>query len=152
KLSLAADAHVRLVVLRDLHQEILKPGAEATIRRKGCEPAEAVGKREDEMLMPFVRIPKGTFYKGWRRIALDGGRVDAKEGVKTTIPEDFELAVHPVTQGQWEALMHYNPSWFARLGSGHRVVTKVSDEELKLFPVENVTVGDAEVFIDRLNK
>ena len=42
RLSLAADAQVQLVVLSDLHKERLRPGTEATVRRKGCEPADAV--------------------------------------------------------------------------------------------------------------
>src|SRR5262249_3686413 len=41
RLSLADNAQVRLVVLSDLHQEWLRPGREATVRRKGCEPAGA---------------------------------------------------------------------------------------------------------------
>ena len=35
--------------------------------------------------MTFVRLPKGTFYMGW-----DG----EKNGEKTEIKEDFEIAVH----------------------------------------------------------
>ena len=67
--------------------------------------------------MTFVRLPKGTFYMGW-----DGKPGSAKE---TEIKEDFEIALHDVTQGQWEAIMGNNPSWFSRgerrqeLGSGH---------------------------------
>jgi hypothetical protein len=34
--------------------------------------------------------------------------------VKTEIEEDFEIAVHDVTQGQWEAVMGNNPSFFSR--------------------------------------
>ncbi len=37
RLALAADAQVQLVFLSDLHKERLKPGKEATIRRKGCD-------------------------------------------------------------------------------------------------------------------
>jgi predicted Ser/Thr protein kinase len=48
RLSLADNAQVRLVVLSDLHQERLRPGSEATVRRKGCEPAEAVSERGED--------------------------------------------------------------------------------------------------------
>ena len=95
-LTLAADAEVKLVFLSDLHQERLKPGRETTVGRKGCEPADAVLERDDSILMTFVRLPKGTFYMGWE------GRKDVKferKGVKTEIKEDFEIAVHDVTQG-----------------------------------------------------
>ena len=116
RLSLAADAHVQLVFLSDLHKERLKPGREVTIGRKGCEPADAVRERADDVLMTFVRLPKGTFYMGW-----NGKTGSAK---KTEIKEDFEIAVHDVTQGQWQAVMGENPSYFSRgtaagTGSGH---------------------------------
>src|SRR5262249_21798778 len=100
RLSLSADAGAQLVFLSELHKERLKPGREATIDSKGCEPADAVLERDDSILMTFVRLPKGTSYMGW-----DG----QKKGAKTPIKEDFEIAVHDVTQGQWQAVMGNNP-------------------------------------------
>jgi len=38
RLSLGADAQVQLVILSDWHKERLRPGTEATVRRKCCEP------------------------------------------------------------------------------------------------------------------
>ena len=52
--------------------------------------------------MKFVKLPKATFYMGW-----DG---DKKKGVKTEIKLDFEIAIHTVTQGQWQELIGKNPS------------------------------------------
>jgi formylglycine-generating enzyme required for sulfatase activity len=141
RLTLAKDAGVQLVILSDLHKERLKPETEATVRRKGCEPADAVGECGDDVLMTFVRLPKGTFYMGWD----DGG------GIETEIKNDFEIAVHAVTQGQWQAVMGDNPSWFSRFGGGRNEVKNISDEELKLFPVENVSWDDAQKFIKKLN-
>jgi formylglycine-generating enzyme required for sulfatase activity len=143
RLTLGEDGHVRLVALADLHQERLRPGREATVGRKGCEPADAVTERTDDVLMTFVRLPKGTFYMGW------GGE---KRGAKTTIPEDFEIAVHDVTQSQWQAVMGENPSYFSRFGGGRNEVKTLSEEELKLFPVEGVSWDDAQEFIRRLNE
>jgi formylglycine-generating enzyme required for sulfatase activity len=114
-----------------------------TIRRKGCEPANAVRERDADILMTFVRLPKGTFYMGW-----DG----AKKGVKTEIKEDFEIAVHDVTQGQWQAVMGDNPSSFSRFGGARKDVKDISDEELKLFPIETVSWDDAQEFIKKLNE
>jgi formylglycine-generating enzyme required for sulfatase activity len=142
RLSLAADAHVRLVVLSDLHQEWLAPEREATVVCQGCVPAEAVGRRSQDIMMPFVRLPKGTFFMG------GGG---GKAGKKTEIKEDFEIAVYAVTQGQWQALMGNNPSAFARQGSNQGSVSGISEEELKLFPVESVSWDDAQEFIKKLN-
>jgi formylglycine-generating enzyme required for sulfatase activity len=143
RLGLGADAEVLLVSLSDLHKERLKPNREVTIRRKGCEPADAVLERNDSVLMTFVPLPKGTFYLGW-----DGN----KKGVKTEIKEVFEIAVHAVTQGQWEAVMGENPSYFSRFGRGRGSVMDVADEELKLFPVEQVSWQDTQEFIRKLNE
>jgi formylglycine-generating enzyme required for sulfatase activity len=143
RLTLGEDGQVRLVVLSDLHQEWLRPGREATVGRKGCEPADAVTKPTDDVPMTFVRLPKGTFFMGW-----DG----QKKGVRTAIPEDFEIAVHDVTQGQWQALMGKNPSHFSRFGAGRNEVKTLSDEELKLLPVESASWDDAQEFIRRLNE
>jgi formylglycine-generating enzyme required for sulfatase activity len=148
-LSLAADAHVQLVFLSDLHKERLKPGREVTIDFKGCQPADAVLERDSSVLMTFVRLPKGTFYMGW---GLDDPKGGFTKGVKTEIKEDFEIAVHHVTQGQWEAIMGNNPSHFSRKGHGRDSVLDISDEELKLFPVERVSWNDVQEFIKKLNE
>jgi formylglycine-generating enzyme required for sulfatase activity/tRNA A-37 threonylcarbamoyl transferase component Bud32 len=143
RLSLAADARVQLVFLSDFHKERLNPGREVTVEEKGCAPAAAVLERDDSVLMTFVHLPKGTFYMGW-----DG----QKKGVKTQIKEDFEIAVHDVTQGQWQAVMGNNPSSFSRKGNDRKAVLDISDEELKLFPVEMVSWDDAQEFIKKLNE
>jgi formylglycine-generating enzyme required for sulfatase activity len=143
RLTLSADAQVQLVFLSDLHKERLKPGREVSIDFKGCVPADALLERDDSVLMTFVRLPKGTFYMGW-----DG----RKKGVKTKIPEDFEIAVHDVTQGQWEAVMGNNPIWFSRKGEGWESLPDISNEELRLFPVEMVSWDDAQEFIKKLNE
>jgi formylglycine-generating enzyme required for sulfatase activity len=147
RLSLGTNARAQLVILSDLHKERLRPGAEATVRRKGCEPAAAVSGRARDLVMTFVRLPKGTFYMGWGSFDSPGTK-----GVKTEIPEDFEIAVHDVTQGQWLTVMGENPSYFSRFGTGRKLVKDISDEELKLFPVETVSWDDAQEFIRKLNE
>jgi formylglycine-generating enzyme required for sulfatase activity len=144
RLILAADGQVQLVFLSELHKERLKPGREVTIDSTGCEPADAVLERDSSVPMTFVRLRKGTFYMGW-----DGGEGSAK---KTEIKEDFEIAVHDVTQSQWEAVMGNNPSWFSRQGNGRDNVVDISDEELKLFPVESVSWNDVQEFLKKLNE
>jgi formylglycine-generating enzyme required for sulfatase activity len=144
RLRLGADAQAQLVFLSDLHKERLKSAREVTVRRKGCEPAEAVRERDPGVLMTFVRLRKGTFYMGW-----NGTKGSAR---KTEIKEDFEIAVHDVTQGQWEAVMGNNPSHFSRKGNGRTAVRDISDQELKLFPVETVSWNDAQEFIQKLNE
>jgi formylglycine-generating enzyme required for sulfatase activity len=144
RLRLGTDGHVRLVVLSDLHQERLRPGHEATVRRKGCEPADAIRQRSADVLMTFVRLPKATFYMGEDDLFKRKGR-------PTPIKEDFEIAVHDVTQGQWQAIMGENPSYFSRFGGGRKEVKSISDEELKLFPVEAVLSNEVQEFLKKLN-
>jgi len=93
--------------------------------------------------MKFVPLPKGTFYMGW-----NGKPGSAK---KTEIKADFEIAVHTVTQGQWQELMGNNPSKFSRNGEYKNQVDKIKDEELQQFPVECVSWNDAQKFIKKLN-
>jgi serine/threonine protein kinase/formylglycine-generating enzyme required for sulfatase activity len=140
-LALAADARVQLVFLADFHKERLKPGSEATVDWNGCEPAGAVLERDDSVLMTFVRLPKGTFYMGY-----DG----KKQGVKTEIKEDFEIAAHDVTQGQWELVMGGNPSHHSPERA--RAGKDISNEELRLFPVEMVSWDEAQEFVKKLNE
>jgi formylglycine-generating enzyme required for sulfatase activity len=98
--------------------------------------------------MTFVRLPKGTFYMGWG----SDEKGTSQKGVATEIKEDFEIAVHDVTQGQWQAVMGENHSYFSRFGAGWNAVKNISDEELKLFPVEQVSWPDAQEFIKKLNE
>jgi formylglycine-generating enzyme required for sulfatase activity len=107
----------------------------------GCNKNEA--SKDGLLGMKFVPLPKGTFYMG------GGG---GKAGKKTEIKEDFEIAVHPVTQGQWQELMGNNPSWFSRRGGGKQEVKDIKDEELKQFPVETVSWDDVQEFVKKLNE
>ena len=107
-------------------------------------PAEPGKPREGPLGMKFVKLPKATFYMGW-----DG---DKKKGVKTEIKEDFEIAIHTVTQGQWQEVMGKNPSWFSRDGGGKDQVKDIKDEDLKHFPVERVSWEEALEFIKKLNE
>ena len=45
-----------------------------------------------------------------------------------------------------------NPSWFRPDGGGSAFIKDVSDEELKLFPVEQVSWDDVQQFIQKLNE
>jgi formylglycine-generating enzyme required for sulfatase activity len=106
--------------------------------------AEPPKPKDGPQGMKFVPLPKGTFYMGW-----DGTKGSAK---KTEIKEDFEMAVHTVTQGQWQAVMGKNPSRFSRDGGGKDKVKDIKDEDLKQFPVENVSWEDCQEFIKKLNE
>jgi len=108
--------------------------------------AEPPKPKDGPQGLKFVPLPKGTFYMGW-----NGTKGSAK---KTEINEDFEIAVYTVTQGQWQALMGTNPSFWSRngKGKGKDKVKDVKDEELKLFPVESVSWEDCQEFLKKLNE
>jgi len=112
-----------------------------TTNSAGAEPPKP---KDGPLGMKFVPLPKGTTYLGW-----DGTKGSAK---KTEIKEDFEIAIHTVTQGQWQAVMGENPSWFSRDGKGKDKVKDIKDEELKHFPVEKVSWDDCHAFIKKLNE
>jgi formylglycine-generating enzyme required for sulfatase activity len=68
-----------------------------------------------------------------------------------TVPRDFYLGAYEVTQGQWQAVMGTNPSYFSRTGGGADTVKSFSDADLKQFPVECVSWGDVKEFLKQLN-
>ena len=45
-----------------------------SIDYRGCEPGDAVLERDASVPMTFVRLPKGTFYMGWKIVILLAGR------------------------------------------------------------------------------
>jgi formylglycine-generating enzyme required for sulfatase activity len=100
--------------------------------------------QEDPLIagMKFVHVPKGMFW-----MSKDGKNAQ----VQVAIKEDFELAAYTVTQEQWQAVMGDNPSYFSRNGKGKEQVKDVSDEDLKRFPVENVSWNDVQAFLQKLN-
>jgi formylglycine-generating enzyme required for sulfatase activity len=116
-------------------------GAFSAVGARGL--AEPPKPKDGPLGMNFVPLPKGTFYMGW-----DG----KKKGVKTEIKEDFEIAIFTVTQRQWQEVMGKNPSYFSRDGQAKDRVKDIKDEDLKQFPVENVSWEDALEFIKRLNE
>jgi serine/threonine protein kinase len=101
--------------------------------------------------MTFVRLRKGTFYMGW-----DNTTKPPTKGVKTEIKEEFEIAVHTVTQGQWQALMGDNPSSFSRNSQNKDIVQVFSDEDLEKFPVDSVSwdmvAKGKDSFLGKLNE
>ena len=75
-----------------------------------------------------------------------------QNGEKTEIKEDFEIAIHTATQGQWQEVMGNNPSYFSRDGKEKDKVKDIKDEDLKQFPVENVSWDNAQEFLKKLNE
>ncbi len=106
--------------------------------------AQPAKPKDGPLGMKFVPLPKATFYMGWN---------DLKDSAKKTeIKDEFEIAIHTVTQGQWQEVMGNNPSWFSRDGNGKDDVKDIKVEDLKHFPVEMVSWNDTQQFIKKLNE
>jgi formylglycine-generating enzyme required for sulfatase activity len=120
-------------------------------------------KGKNSIGMEFKLIPKGKFTMG----ASKEDDKDAGDGEKpheVKIEQAFYLGKYEVTQGEWVALMKYNPSYFCpegKAGGGgtyavdpSRAQDKlkdVKDADLARFPVENVSYEEAQKFLDELN-
>jgi len=101
--------------------------------------AEAGPPREvrNSIGMEFVLIEPGTFQMG--SPATEPGRSKFEGPVhEVIISQPFYLGKYEVTQGQWQAVMRSNPSRFSNCGAK--------------CPVEVVSWGDAQRFIEALNR
>ena len=85
--------------------------------------------------MTFNLIPSGTFVMGSPTDEL--GRATDETQYTVTLSEPYYIQTTEVTQGQWEAVMGYNPSSFANCGQN--------------CPVEHISWEDATAFISALN-
>ncbi len=103
--------------------------------------------------MKFVRIPRGTTWMGGGSHVDPATREWKKRPPQQQVKIDYhyELAAYCVTQGQWQAVMGNNPSWFSRQGKGKDKVASIPDAELARFPVESVSWEDAQEFVKKFN-
>jgi len=101
----------------------------------GSAPAPGQTFKDCAECPEMVVIPAGRFLMGSR--LGEAGRF-ADEGPQrwVDVPR-FAMGKHEVTQGQWEAVMGSNPSWFKACGLD--------------CPVDNVSWSDAQEFARRLS-
>jgi formylglycine-generating enzyme required for sulfatase activity/serine/threonine protein kinase len=85
--------------------------------------------------MEFIYIAPASFFMG--SPSSEPGRDADERRHKVTLTTGYWLQATETTQGQWQALMGTNPSRFKDAGKDH--------------PVENVSYGDVQKFIERLN-
>ncbi|HEX5273625.1 MAG TPA: bifunctional serine/threonine-protein kinase/formylglycine-generating enzyme family protein [Gemmataceae bacterium] len=103
---------------------------------------------------PDTLLPEVTNSLGMRLVLVPGGAFwmgDRGQQARVQVPRDFYLGAYPVTQGQWQAVMGGNPSYFSRGRGGADEVKGLYDDELKQLPVEQVSWEDAREFLRRLN-
>jgi formylglycine-generating enzyme required for sulfatase activity len=124
-------------------------GREAdTVRRllgvPAPKPADRPGSvHRNSLGMEFAFVPRGTFWMS---------KDDKNAQRQVEIPQDFYMGVYPVTQGEWQALMGNNPSWFSRTGKSSELAKSVPDSDLMRYPVEGVSWDDCPEFLRRLNE
>jgi uncharacterized protein (TIGR02996 family) len=98
--------------------------------------------------MRLALIPPGVFLMGSPE--EEEGRSE-HEGpqYEVEITRPFYMGVFPVTQGQWQAVMGNNPSYFCASGhfSGKDRVKGMNTDD---FPVEQVSWKDAVIFLKKL--
>src|SRR5947209_20302497 len=96
----------------------------AALSASGLLPAQPGAKPGDTLIaeMKFIRVPKGTFWRGGGSYYDEANRQWKRRSPQeqVTIARGFEQAAYTVTQGQWQAVMGNNPSFFARQGLGKK--------------------------------
>jgi formylglycine-generating enzyme required for sulfatase activity len=102
----------------------------------GPEKTERAPRHKNSLGMEFVLVPRG---KAW----LGGGA--GRPGTEVEIGYDFYLGQYEVTQEEWERVLGLNPSTF-------KAVEGVPKEDLRRFPVEQVSWEDCQEFIKRVNE
>jgi len=94
------------------------------------------GDKTNSIGMDFVYIEPGTFMMGSPED--EPGRFSRETQHQVTLTQGYHMQTTPVTQGQWEAVMGDNPSYFDECGDD--------------CPVERVSWHDAQDFITALNQ
>ncbi len=113
---------------------------------------------ENSIKMKLVRIKPGKFKMGSPAEEKDRSTDEEQHDVEIT--KEFWLGIHEVTQGEFKAVMDYNPSYFSKAGEGkpgdkyeysqpaggkEKVPADTSD-----FPMENVSYAEAVEFCKKL--
>jgi len=108
--------------------------------------------RIDDGLRQLALVRYGLIRLACQEASLDLPARKGKLGDKVVeIPYDFYMGKYEVTQEEWKKITNSNPSHFSRTGGGKDVVKDISDEDLKRFPVEQVSWNEAQLFVEALN-
>ncbi len=97
--------------------------------------------------MRLCRIPAGSFQMGMTAEEILGVKKIPQRAI--SLSRGFLLGAYEVTQGEFEAVMETNPSWFSMAGGGSDAI---QDQDTKQFPVEQVSWFDAVRFCNKLSQ
>ena len=106
-----------------------------TVATIGFSSSNGSGGKSNTLGMKFFYIEPGAFMMGSPQD--EPGRDSNETQHKVTLTQGYYMQTTPVTQGQWEAVMEDNPSFFDECGDD--------------CPVEMVSWNDAQDFIAKLN-
>jgi uncharacterized protein (TIGR02996 family) len=98
----------------------------------------------------FAWIPPGSFHMG--SLAKEPGHQKNERRHRVTLTTGFWMAVHPVTQAQWQAILGTNPSNFSRTGRRSDRIEDVADAELENYPVDSISWNMAQEFCTRASQ
>ena len=114
--------------------------------------------------MQFILIPPGEFTMGSTPEEIEQALSNAgddkfrqdcinSEGPQHTVvlTRPFYIAIHEVTQEEYQAVMGINPSYFAKTGPNPQWAEKVADLDTTHHPVEGVSWNDAAEFCATLS-
>lgn len=116
--------------------------------------------------MKFVLIPPGEFTMGSTAVEIEQTlkQIDPKDSYwrecvkseapahKAVLTQPFYLAVHEVTQKEYESVIGINPSYFAKTGPDPYWIEKLTGIDTGKYPVEGVSWNDATEFCAQLSK
>ena len=104
--------------------------------RENSDISSEKSSHADSLGMEFVYIPPGIFMMGSPE--NEEGRFNDEFQHEVILTNGFYLQTTEVTQGQWQAVMGNNPSYFKNCGDN--------------CPVESVSWSDVQEFIPKLNR
>jgi len=133
-----------------------RPGPEARRGGKAAAPAAAApqtadsGKTflENAIGMRFVLVPAGEFRMGSPESEQDRERNEGPTHL-VRLSRPYLLGIQQVTQGQFEKVLGFNPSFFHSHGKGSMYV---GGQDTSKFPVEQVSWFDAVEFCQELSE
>jgi formylglycine-generating enzyme required for sulfatase activity len=121
------------------------PAVSPTVEPAAARPGKTV---TNSIGMRFVKIPSGEFLMG--SVADDPGALeDEQPQHKVRITRPFLLGMYEVTQGEFEAVLHANPSSFQKSGLLQDPAETIDQSRL---PVDNVTWNRAVEFCRELSE
>src|SRR5262249_8066625 len=111
-------------------------------------PPEEPRRFTNSIGMELVMIPAGKFLRGSPENE-EGHIEDEGPRAWVQISKPFYMGIHEVTQAEYQTVMEINPSEYGPEGKGW---AKLAGQDVRRFPVENVSGDDAQEFCRRLSK